>query len=78
MYRTPDGLARLPTLDQLRQALTGGLNDQDLADAQRRHRHNTYTVLPAMYGVQPSPHHGCRPSRERGDILCPARGIVSV
>ncbi|WP_328971427.1 class I SAM-dependent methyltransferase [Streptomyces sp. NBC_00239] len=54
MYRTPEGLASLPSLDQLRQALTGALHEQDLADAQRRHWQNTYTAHPCMYGEQPS------------------------
>ncbi|MGW6703822.1 class I SAM-dependent methyltransferase [Streptomyces sp. NPDC054956] len=54
VYRTPDGLSGLPSLDQLRQALTGALHDQDLADAQRHHWQNTYTAHPGMYGDQPS------------------------
>lgn len=54
VYRTPEGLSGLPSLDHLRQALTGALHGQDLADAQRRHWQNTYTAHPGMYGEQPS------------------------
>ncbi|MFG2981276.1 SAM-dependent methyltransferase [Streptomyces sp. NPDC048258] len=54
VYQTPAGLSGLPGLGQLRQALTGRLHDQDLADAQRRHWQNTYFAHPGMYGEQPS------------------------
>lgn len=54
MYRTSNGRAGLPTLDQLRRALTGALHDQELADTQRCHWQNTYTAHPGMYGERPS------------------------
>ncbi|MFI6147410.1 class I SAM-dependent methyltransferase [Streptomyces sp. NPDC051109] len=54
VYPTADGRAGLPSLDQLRQALTDRRHDQGLADAQRHHWQNTYSAHPGMYGDQPS------------------------
>lgn len=71
MYQTPEGPAGLPTVGQLRQALSsaarisaGHDHRGQLAEAQRAHWQQTYGAHPGMYGPEPS-----APARHAAEVF---------